>query len=717
MALSGDIDVLPSISKTGERSLLFLFSEPYYFSKRVIVTRDDENDISDIQDLERQTVAVQRNSSHHSYLTSVPKINLSLYDSAEAALVAVENGSERFAVGNIDSTNYLINSTGLTNLKYVAFEAEKQQALYFAVNKDLPELVNIFNKALHSITDEEKITIGNKWINPGQETDYSSIIAFFYVIGVLAAVVMAVSFYWIALLRKEIKKRELIQIDLEDAKLAADEANKYKSDFMARMSHEIRTPLNAITGMAYLLKDTKLTSIQRMYTDRITMASSTMLNIINDILDFSKIEAGKTELEVTSFSMDEIIQNVVNIVSYKIEEQRIEFKLSKDPELPNWFFGDPKRIEQILLNVLNNAVKFTDLGFVSLGIQVIEKENEKYHISFIIRDSGIGMNEKQLKNLFEPFTQADVSINRRFGGSGLGLSIVKSLVELMGGRIQVFSSLNEGTRFMIYISLTMDTEKENVIRDRMAISIRPEEKEEIIQTNLDKNHSVLVVEDNKTNQVITESLLQKAGLTSIFANNGKAAIDIYKKHKNKIDLILMDLHMPLMNGYQAAQEIRKISDSVPIVAMTADVIEGVKVKCEESGIYHYISKPFDPEYFIQTIRSIVNSHTLDIPAGLRNMCDDMETYRQILEEYFKENKDTTYKLIQAVSKKRYAEAAQIVHKVKSSSGSIGATEFYNLSIEFQSVLEGGNEDEVSLLHKEYSAALKKLLDEINEFLS
>lgn len=724
LALMGGVDVLPSISKTDGRKLEFLFSEPYYFSKRVIVTKDSEKDISGIQDLEGQTVAVQRNSSHHSYLSSKNRINLSLYDSTEAALSAVENGSERFFMGNIDTTNYFIRSIGLTNLKFVVFEAEKQQALYFAVRKDMPELVSIFNKALHTITEEEKFAINNKWIYLEQETDYSSIIRIISVIGVFVAVVMSVSFYWIVLLNKEIQKRNLIQIDLEKAKLEADEANNYKSEFMARMSHEIRTPLNAIMGMAYLLNKSHLAKTQRVYIERINKASSTMLNIINDILDLSKIESGKMELEITTFSLDELIENVVNIVFYNIEERGIEFKLEKDPEIPKWFIGDSKRIEQVLLNILNNAAKFTVSGYVLMGIHLIDKENEKYHLSFSIKDTGIGLNEEQVNKIFEPFTQGDTSINRRFGGSGLGLSIVKNLIDLMGGQIQVFSSLGEGTTFVINLSLNVDKEKENDLYDEIAISEASHEGQVYVDTKhtyLTKRYSVLVVDDNSTNQLLAKSFLKIAGLEPIFAANGKEAIEVYKEHKSKIALILMDLHMPVMNGYEAAQEIIKISDSVPIVAMTADVVNGVKEKCRQSGIYHYISKPFEPDYFIQTINKVimeneeVNSVILQQSVGLLNMGNDSVLYRQVLKEYLNENKYLLDKLNIALTQKRYLEAAHILHKVKSSSGSIGATVVYNLSTKLQEALDNQNEDDILFLQIKFSKVFLKLLDEIVKF--
>ncbi|NLX92243.1 MAG: transporter substrate-binding domain-containing protein [Firmicutes bacterium] len=351
MALAGGVDALPAIGKTSEREKYFLFSEPYYYYKRVIVTRDIDTWISGIEDLEGLAVAVQRNSSHHSYLLSYPNINLSLYESVEAALTAVATGTEKAFIGNLATTNYLIRANGLTNLRFVSFEAEKQQALYFAVRKDWPELISIFNKAMNTIPESEKLAINNKWIELDTDLDYGPIIRILSIVGAFIAVVLSVSFFWIARLRKEIRQREQIQLDLEKAKREADEANEFKSRFMARMSHEIRTPLNAITGMSYLLKKTGVSVAQSMYIDRITQAANNMLSIINDILDFSKIEAGKVELEITSFSMDQLIQDVVNIISYKIGEQDIDFRLSKDPLVPNWFFGDSKRIEQVLLGL------------------------------------------------------------------------------------------------------------------------------------------------------------------------------------------------------------------------------------------------------------------------------------------------------------------------------------------------------------------------------
>ncbi|OFV70982.1 response regulator [Acetobacterium wieringae] len=867
-ALHGEVDMLPAVSKTPAREQYFLFSEPYYYFKRVIVVRDSTQGISSLEDLFGQTVAVQKNSSHHSYLADYPQLNLSLYDSVEAALTAVADGSETAFVGNLATTNYLINSTGLTNLKYVAFEAEKQQGLYFAVRNDWPVLIGIIDKTLATITPEERIAINSKWVGADVEPDYGPVYQVVMMVSGVIILIWLVSIYWILRLRREIDTRKKIQCDLEIARQEAEAANTIKSSFLARMSHEIRTPLNAITGMAYLVKKTQVTLTQKMYLDRITQSANTMLSIINDILDFSKIEAGKIELERVSFNLDQVIQDVINIVSYKIEEQRIGFKLTKDPKIPNCYFGDAKRIEQILLNLINNATKFTNTGEVSLDIRLVARESNYYHLAFTVRDTGIGMTDEQIKNLFEPFAQGDASINRRFGGTGLGLSIVKSLVDMMKGEIEVYSTAGEGSTFIVELSLEKDQQSEQeyqqqvsslyfndiktlvlektgsnmniidsylgafgmhcelttssvsaismlelengkftepfdllildydtpsgggfkfvemiqenkkILKKPKVIMLLPMMREdlfdqldtqgvdigigkpiipsvlyngilEIFRTKaivanqefkqetfnkdiLDNNYGILVVEDNKTNQLIAKSLLEPVGFRVWLGNDGQEGVELFKAHRSDIDLILMDLHMPVLNGYEASEQIRTLSADIPIVAMTADVIEGVKEKCESCGIHHYISKPFDPEQFVETISKIISVETatskeskhpdsdqnkeradgvavLDRAEGLRYMGNNQALYQEVLAAYFTENQEVVEKLALAIKNRRYQEAAQMVHKVKSSSGSIGARKLFEVAKALQKALESCDEREIASLHPAFSQAMKQLL--------
>lgn len=856
-ALEGKIDVLPAVSKTEEREQHFLFSVPYYYFKRVIVTQEDESEISSLEDLHGHSVAVQRNSSHHSYLLARPKINLSLYDSVESALTAVVTGEEKAFVGNLATTNYLIRAHALTNLRLISFEAEKEQGVYFAVRKDWPELVGILNAALDTVTEEERLAIYNKWIVLSTDSfDFGRLISILAAVAGVITLILAISFYWIIKLRREIQHRVQVQAELEKATQEAYEANEVKSSFLARMSHEIRTPLNAITGMAYLLKKTNLTLTQKMYADRITQASQVMLSIIDDILDYSKIEAGKVELERVSFNIDHLIQDVVNIVLHKVEEQKIGFRFAKEPSVPRWFVGDPKRIKQILLNVLNNAAKFTEEGEISLDIRLLAKENELHHLTFAIKDTGIGMDQEQLEGLFRPFVQGDSSINRRFGGSGLGLSIVKSLVDLMGGQIQVFSTPGEGSSVIISLSLPIDKDQESVYREALSgepfkdvralvleksganmnllesclrefgihcelttspasalsmleaadgrfaqpfdlvivdyetpkeggfqfvevikssrkivkkpkfIMLLPMMREDLFDSLDDygvdigigkpiipsvlldalldifnlkavgaaqeveaakaeplqfmEKYTVLVAEDNKTNQLLVQSLLQQIGIDCILASNGREAVEIFEQQQEQIALILMDLHMPVMNGYEAAEAIRRMSPSVPIVAMTADVVLGVREKCAERGVYHYISKPYEPDHFLRTVRELIlanqaeaaRPNQLDKAAGLRNMGGSPEIYAKVLAEYLNENKNTGGQLLEAIKEKRYEDARQIVHKIKGSSGSIGAEAVYELSTRLHEALKNQKKEQIEFLAKEFTDALSELLTEI-----
>lgn len=868
-ALKSDIDVLPAIGKTPEREKSFLFSEPYYHFKRVIVIRNSDTKIKGIEDLSGKTVAVQKFSSHHSYLLLYPDINLSLYDSVETALTSVANGTETAFLGNLATTHYLINSTGLTNLKFIVFESDKQQSLFFAVRKDWPELVSIINKGLETITEEQRISINNKWIDVDNEVDYGPIIKKLMWIGFFIFVIWAVSLYWILQLKKEILIRKKIQEDLEIAKIEAEAANNIKSSFMARMSHEIRTPLNAITGMAYLLKKSETSLTRKMYIEKIIHASNNMLSIINDILDYSKIEAGKMELESFSFNMDDLLKSVVDIVSYKIDERGIGFELSKDPRIPTWFYGDPKRIEQILINLINNAAKFTEEGKISFEIRLTARDKDDCHLMFSITDTGIGMSEEQIKNLFTPFSQADASINRRFGGTGLGLSIVKNLVENMKGEIRIFSTEGIGSTFIVNINLKVDSEKEEIHSQEMSayyfkniktlvlektganmniidsylsslgmhcelttseesarimletvnkqysspfdlfildydtpaekgfsfveklrqnkritnmpriIMLLPVMREDLFdvldqhgidlgiakpvipsilfngildifkakafaankvtgdsgngeaderktETAAGNSHTVLLVEDNTTNQMIAKSLLEEDGFTVLLAENGKEGVESFKENKDRIDVVLMDLHMPVMNGYEAASAIREISKDIPIIAMTADVVMGVKEECMKHGIYQYISKPFDPEKFSDTLRDMIGRKTvaevlitpelIDKERALTFLGNNEELYKSVLKEYLKEylkeNLETPEKLRSAIDEKRYSDAAEMMHKLKSSTGSIGATEVYKRAVSLHNALREKDEVKIASEKDEFISLLLQLIEQL-----
>jgi two-component system, sensor histidine kinase and response regulator len=909
-AVQGKLDVLPCVSKTKERELYFLFSEPYYSFQRAIFINDSNQTIKSFDDLKNNTVAVQKNSSHHSYLKTFKNIKLSLYNTVEEALKAVSVGKETAFVGNFSTSNYLLKANGITGLKYVKIESEETQLLYFAVRKDWPILVDIINKALADITEEEKINIDNQWIGVENKIDYQLIIKIVGIIGSVILLIFIVSLYWIVKLKREVEIRKRAEEALKVAKEEAELANHIKSTFLARMSHEIRTPLNAITGMAYIIKKTKVTTTQKMYLEKIVRASRDMLGIINDILDFSKIEAGKIDIERISFNLDEVLEQIITIVAFKIDEQKIDFSMNKDSDIPIFFWGDPKRIQQVLLNVVNNAVKFTKEGNVCFSIKLVAKVKDSYVIDFSIKDSGIGMSNEQLEQLFTPFQQADSSISRRFGGTGLGLSIVKSLTHMMGGSVEVFSALNEGTTFHIRLTLEEDLNKHysdkkmsaaayfknihvlvveknkfyvNLLKDYLnsfgmiaefaeseyralqmiesvtcekekpynllivdyetpiengiefykkikklpylkqvpkcilLLALSEEElfekleeegldfgitkpiipsilynsiveifKMEVLEIyendSLEGNvdtfvapypYQILVVEDNKTNQFIAKSILEQSGFKVVITENGKEGYEFFKNNKTEIDLILMDLHMPVMDGLEASTKIREIDSNVPIIAMTADAITGVETKCKDVGIDYYISKPFDPDQFVETIWKVIKPYqkkmvfkeeyreemkddntniysnidknneahidneieegkveqketsqdksndieaVIDQNDGIKHIGGNRDLYLLVLKEYYDESKEIPFLLNKVIESQDYKQAVQIVHKIKGSSGSIGAKVLYELAKKFQSALANQDLSEISKLHKEFESALTKVLAKIELML-
>lgn len=870
-AVTKKLDVLPCISRTTERENYFLFSKPYYDFQRVIVVKESNTSIVDFESLHGTRVAVQKNSSHHSFIKEYPDIRPDLYDTVVEGLEAVASGKETVFIGNLATSSYLIREHGLTGLKFIQISSEDESSLYFAVRKDYPELVSIINKGLDSITTEEKLEINNHWISFGSNSDFGKYMRILIVVASVIAIVLGVSFYWIIKLRKEVEIRVKAEQELLKAKAEAEVANSIKSSFLARMSHEIRTPLNAIIGISYLLKKTEINLTQKIYVDKVIQASNNMLGIINDILDFSKIESGKIEIERVSFQLDNLIQNVVSIVEFKIQEQEIGFQLQKEPNIPDHFWGDSRRIEQILLNLINNAVKFTPEGDVTLKVRLLERVDSSMMLEFAISDTGVGMTQEQINQLFTPFAQGDSSINRRFGGTGLGLSIVKSFVELMGGGLRVESSPGKGSTFYVTLLLEVDQEKEfeekrKVIslyvqdiramvleknKDTLqtigeylnymglkadqflteeealaAIARRAEEKKPydlmvvdfetpkdggiafakriakrdlsvhkskvILMTPLmrgdlfekiektsdvlgvtkpiipsvlyngileifkihaleseeadafldvdlpeetDETYRVLVVEDNKTNQFIAKTILEQAGMEVTIADNGEIAVRFYQEHQSEIDIILMDLHMPVLNGYEATQQIREFDQEIPIVALTADAIAGVEEECKRAGINYYISKPFDPSKFVGTIVGILKKNqkttveevcepehekgeetpVLDERDGISRLGNNKELYRLVLAEYYEENKDVADKVRAAVSAKNYEEARQLVHKNKGGSGNIGAKKLHAAAAELQAALLSKDDEKKIELLMEFEEQLGAVLHAIERY--
>jgi len=528
-------------------------------------------------------------------------------------------------------------------------------------------------------------------------------------------------------LEDQVEKRTRELAEARDSALAATRA---KSDFLANMSHEIRTPMNAVIGMTHLALEDAHNEKQRTYLNNIHAASATLLALINDILDFSKIEAGKLHIDAVNFHLADILSNSSNVIGLTANEKGLDLVFDYPADLPP-LYGDSLRLGQVLLNLINNAVKFTEHGQVKVSVQVIKQSDSNIELYFEVRDSGIGMSRKQQKNLFQAFSQADTSITRKYGGTGLGLAICKQLIELMHGEIGVTSKPGKGSVFHFRICFEIGN-ADGMMSGQTTQSI-PADAITALQ-----GARLLLVEDNEINQQVAEGLLSQVGVSVVIAEHGKQALQ--RLQYEDFDGVLMDMQMPVMDGLEATRLIRtdpKLHD-LPIIAMTANAMLGDRDKCLQAGMNDHVSKPVDPGLLYVTLmrwikpahppaiepalnnaiekqsdgetqpsrfgcstdgstdgssdastdRSIDFSNIagIDAKAGLNMVVGNQALYQTILGKFHASQALSLQEIQTALAANNRSQAIHLAHTLKGVSGNIGASKLHNAAATLETAL-------------------------------
>lgn len=502
---------------------------------------------------------------------------------------------------------------------------------------------------------------------------------------------------WLLLLPIYVSK--LLHI-LESAVQTANKANKAKSTFLANMSHEIRTPLTAIIGYAEVSLDSNQTIEERSTALKtIVRSGNHLLNIINDILDFTKVEAGQLDVEFMSVELFQLVLDVESLMRPQAEKKGLEFNVLYDFPLPIKFGTDPVRLKQILLNLCSNAIKFTDQGSVAITISC---DSNSRTMAFAVKDTGIGMTDEQLKKLFKPFQQADSSITRRFGGTGLGLSLSKRLVETLGGAINVTSEPGKGSKF----SLTIDTgplANTQFVHSLKQIVNTPEVDTSITDEKA-LSGSVLLAEDNVTNQQLLSLFLRKMGAEVSIAENGDIAVKMATQ--THYDLIYMDMQMPVLSGVDAVKKLREQGYEEPIVALTANVTTEDKMTCINAGCNDFLTKPI-PRQKLYSMTSkylqIVEQPGKSNEPIFSTLLDEEPTFRDLVEKFVSELPAMLNKLHAAYQEKDWLTLKDELHSLKGMGGGFG----YNVLTEL------AGKAEFQIFSENYESA-KALLDEISQ---
>jgi PAS domain S-box-containing protein len=867
------IDMMSSLAISEERNEFLNFTEHYHQLVVVVYGRDDHPYITNLGELSHGPTAVVKG---YSFLDELKKDypNLEIVEVATAndGLEALVSGRVEHYIGALLPTDHKIKHEGFAGIRVVG-ATTFGSTMHMGVRKDWPMLQNLLNKAMRSLTEEERNEIFARWRKVEDKRGFEELYRYIFILGVLlfgillwnrrldSAVkrrtsqlsttterlalatqsaqigiwdwnlltgslewddrmyflfgveredypdpqkvwrerihpedldrtreqirdtrkgsggghkaefrvtwpdgelryieahadvyrdakgkpVRMIGMNWDVSARK-IAERELmehldglegvVETRTQELKIAlqkAESATQAKSDFLANMSHEIRTPMNAIIGLNHLLLKGKLRPKERNFAEKIASAARNLLRLVNDILDFSKIEAGKLDIESTQFDLIEVFDGLADVLEIRAKENGLELIFETGEKVPTCLIGDPLRLNQILVNLCGNAIKFCESGAVKVRTTVVSKDRDCVTVRFAVVDQGPGLSAQQQEGLFSAFTQADASTTRKFGGTGLGLTICKRLTELMGGEIGVESEVGKGSTFWFTIGFEIgdpSAAHQNQFANRFSLN-------SVKGLDQIRGAHLLLVEDKAVNQEVACGILEGEGFRVTVTSNGREALEMILARGQDFDLVIMDLQMPEMDGYTATREIRKHEQfrDLPIVAMTADALTGVQERTEAVGMNGYATKPIDPpSLFAELVRCIEPSAIrvvedgdpqtdsteyfeelpdlpgLDIKRGLARLQGSTRLYRRVLIKFRGHQQDAGERLKTALQEGDLDEARSLTHALKGVVGSISAPKLFQIVKDLDQALDDGNEleDLVSDFCRELDVVLSGL---------
>jgi len=605
-----EINLIPGILKSRHESSMGLMSKSFYSFPFVFVTRREQSFINSIEDIKDQIIAVPKEWSSYNYLKEhYPNIKLIATKNIEEALAMVDRSEAYATLMHMAVAIYYVGHYYPKEL-HIAGKTNHLFEHTFLVQKGEEVLLSIINKVLSSITEKEKQDIYNRWIHikVAHAKDYTLV----YQLLILFIIMMSGALYWNRKLSLEINRRKTVEKALQKAKEDAESANRSKSEFLANMSHEIRTPMNAIMGFTELLNEQLKEARLKSYVKTIQSAGNTLLMLINDILDLSKIEAGKMILQNQATNLHDLFAEVGAIFAMNIKNKGLKLHIVIDKDIPKSLLLDGVRLRQILFNLIGNAVKFTQYGSITLRLQTlaIDEHTSKVDILISVEDTGVGIPQDQLERIFNAFEQKEGQESRKFGGTGLGLSISKRLCEMMGGEIMVDSVEGKGSAFMIKLYGVSIAS----VEDETAYETEIQEREVII---FDKA-KILVVDDIKDNRELIVNDFYETDVICKTAQDGLEACQMVAKEQ--FDLVLMDIRMPVMDGYEAAHKIKLLKKDLPIIALTASVMQGEFSSEKSKDFDGYLRKPvLKRELYVEISRFLKHKiqQVKDMNKGLK----------------------------------------------------------------------------------------------------